>query len=1077
MRITKVLAIFFFLFSAYFVFAGTTGKIAGRVFDEDTGDPLPGANIIVVGTTMGAMGDMNGEYFIINIPPGKYTVKVTMMGYKAMVVENVRVSIDITTSQDFALPATIVDIGEEVTIIADRPVIQPDVAASLRNISSSQIEALPVTTVTEVIGLQAGITSALGIRGGSSDEALFMVDGIALRDERNNQPITKIPLSAVKEISVQTGGFNAEYHNVRSGVVNIVAKEGDPKYYSGTITIKYGPPASKHFGISPYDPNSFWLRPYLDPDVSWTGTSGETYDDLNSNGDWDEEEPFVDYNGDGEWTGWDKYTQRQYPPFDGWNAVSNRTLQDDDPTNDLTPEAAQRIYLWEKRKEGHITKPDYNVDLGFGGPVPVISERLGNLRFYTSFRKEQNMYLIPLSRDALTDRSWMTKLTSDITPSMKLTVLGLYGETYAAAFSRSGGTSYMEDTWDVASTIDRAGHTITWRLFTNDYWCPTSRYYNAVSAKLTHVLNPSTFYEVLLKRVGKKYHTLPGRHRDRTKKYEIFEGYFVDEAPFGFDEDPVWGIDGMGMGGSVSTSRDTSEIITTTAKFDFVSQINHNNQIKTGLEFVYDDFDMKFGMVNLVLPEGNTWTSIERKPYRGSIYLQDKIEYKGFISTIGLNMEYSNPNGNWYVVDIYDRGLYSSDYKSEDEPNINMKKAKSTITLSPRLAVSHPITQNSKLYFNYGHFRQMPTSERLYRVQRDVTNKIDYIGDPTLPLAKTVAYELGYDQALFNIYLLHLAAYYKDISDQEDWTRYISWDGKVNYRTLTSNSYEDIRGFEIDLTKMRGRWMTGNVNYEYRVGTSGYFGLKEYNENPVDQRNYLRQNPYQEKPLPRPRIKSNIDFHTPPDFGPKLAGQRPLGGWHLNFIARWTAGSWFTWNPNNIAGIEYNVQWKDYHNVDLKMSKTFPYGNVKLTFFMDVNNLFNVKDFSGESFYDSHDYDYYMESLHLPASIGDELGYGNIPGDDRPGDGRKTGVDYVPVEWKPSISNVTNPNSRVIYYDASTEKYMQYVGDVWVEVESKRIDEILDNKAYIDMPNQTYFTFLNPRDFFFGINVTFDLKF
>jgi len=591
-------------------------------------------------------------------------------------------------------------------------------------------------------------------------------------------------------------------------------------------------------------------------------------------------------------------------------------------------------------------------------------------------------------------------------------------------------------------------------------------------------LSSSTFYELQLKRIGKRYLTGPPRDRDTTKRYEPVPGYVVDEAPIGFYADYLFGIDGMAMGGPIATARDSSRFTTITAKFDLISQINHNNQIKTGLELAFDNFDMRFGMVNKPLPEGNTWTEFEQSPYRIIHYLQDKLEFQGFISTLGLVTEYSDPNGYWYSVDEMEKGFYNRDFFSQNytpaiEDTIPTEKAKARLNFSPRLAVSHPITENSKLYFNYGHYRQMPTSDRLYRVQRALNNKVDYFGDPTIPLAKTVSYELGYDHALFKDLLFHLAAYYKDISNQQDWTRYISFDGKVNYWKLTSNSYEDIRGLEIDLTKLWGKWFTGNINYEYRVNTSGYFGVGEYYENPAEQREYLRINPYQTKPIPRPRFKAYLDFHTPTDLGPDLAGIRPLGGWLLNFVARWTTGSWFTWNPNNIRGIQYNVQWKDYYNVNLKVSKTLRLGSVDLKFFMDIYNLLNTKYFSGASFIDSYDYNYYMKSLHLTESIADPLRYENISGNDSPGDYRPDNVDYQPIEWISDVSSLTDPNERAIYYDASTEKYMQYSNDEWAEVASSRIQKILDTKAYIDMPNHTFFTFLNPRNIFFGFTINY----
>ena len=401
------------------------------------------------------------------------------------------------------------------------------------------------------------------------------------------------------------------------------------------------------------------------------------------------------------------------------------------------------------------------------------------------------------------------------------------------------------------------------------------------------------------------------------------------------------------------------------------------------------------------------------------------------------------------------------------------QKIKPRVMVSPRIAISHPITENSKLYFNYGHYREVPTSERLYRVQRDLRDKMDFVGDPTIHLAKTVAYELGFDQAISNSYLFHLAAYYKDITDEEFWVRYISADGKVNYRKITSNAYEDIRGFEADLRKMTGRWFTGDINYEYRVGTSGYFGTALYYQNPADQREYLRRNPVQYKPRPQPRFKAYLDFHTPFDFGRTIIGQKPLGGWNLNLIARWTAGAWFTWDPNNIPGIEYNVQWKNYKNFDIKLSKTFPLKSFDLKLFMDVYNLFNIKRFSGLSFTDSHDYNFYMQSLHLSNSVGNKLGYGNIPGKDKPGDYRNDGVDYQPMEWIENVTKVSEPNPRVIYYDASAKKYMQYANNSWQVVNDKTINDILDKKAYIDMPNQTFYTFLNPRSIFFGLTVSY----
>ena len=101
-------------------FAGTSGKIVGMVIDEETGQPLIGANIILKGTSMGAAADITGRYMILNVPPGRYILIVRMIGYGTVEYENLRVSIDLTTSVDFSLTTRAVA-GEVVTVIGKTP--------------------------------------------------------------------------------------------------------------------------------------------------------------------------------------------------------------------------------------------------------------------------------------------------------------------------------------------------------------------------------------------------------------------------------------------------------------------------------------------------------------------------------------------------------------------------------------------------------------------------------------------------------------------------------------------------------------------------------------------------------------------------------------------------------------------------------------------------------------------------------------------------------------------------------------------------------------------------------------------
>jgi len=1033
--------------------AATTGKISGTVTDQATGDPLMGANIIVDEAQMGAAADMNGNFIIANIPPGTYTVRVSMIGYATQVIKELRVEIDLTTKLNVDLNVESI-MGEVVEVVAQKKVIKKDVAGSQKSVSAEEIQNLPVSDVGDVLGMKAGINSALEIRGSSNTEILFAVDGISMRDSRTNAPEMVLPLSAMQEVSVQTGGLSAQYGNVRSGVVNVVSKEGAKDAYSGTFTIRYSPAQKKHFGDNAFNPDSYWLKPYVDDEVCWDGTQNGV---------------------------WDRYEQSQNQYFEGWNAFSQNTMSDDDPNNDLTPAAAKRLFEYQYRKDGEIDAPDQTIDVGFGGPVPIVSEMLGNLRFYLSHRNTQSMYLYSLTTDGKYDNATMLKLTSDLPSNMKLTIQGIYSESEGTSSSRSGSSSFFTSVWGAASVMDRTGFTVPWRLYTDTYYCPSETYNSVISAKLNKVIDSGSYFTLMAKRTAKKYHTTHGSYRDTSATYDIFPGdgeYLVDEAPFGFWPVPVSSVEGgIIMGGAVSTSRDFSEFQTYEVKFDYTNQLNFRHQLKTGLLFHYDNFNIDFGSENLFLPGGNYWTQFERTPYRFTSYIEDKIEYEGFITTLGLVPEMVVFNGDWYDYSTYETAFLSGDFEDVDEKQFLTKKVDPQFYLSPRLAISHPITENSKLFFNYGHYMEMPDAQNQYRVRRDYINKLNYIGDPTLPLTRTISYEIGYDQAILNTYLLHLSLYYKSIDNETAWTDYSSIDGKVSYSKLTSDHYEDIRGFEVELEKNYGDWITGVMNYEYRVNSSGYFGISEFYENPSDQNSYNRNNPYQQYWYPaRHNFKAYVDFHTPINFGPRMAGQNILGGWHAAFISDLVAGRKITWNPNSIAGMQYNLPQVNYVNMNLKIAKTFKFDRFSVKLFADVYNLLNTKRFSYESFVNIHDYNDYMYSLHLRKKDYDKAGYNGIVGEDKYGTYRNEDIDFQPMEYVTSVDNVNDPSERAIYYDGTLKDYYQYADGTWSKVSGSKIDKIIDDKAYIDMPNQTFNTFLSPRDVFIGLTLSFDFK-
>jgi len=378
----------------------------------------------------------------------------------------------------------------------------------------------------------------------------------------------------------------------------------------------------------------------------------------------------------------------------------------------------------------------------------------------------------------------------------------------------------------------------------------------------------------------------------------------------------------------------------------------------------------------------------------------------------------------------------------------------------------------------------MPDPMNLFLIRRYTeSNQVVSIADPGAPFPKTVAYELGYEHSLFDEYLVRVSAYYKDVTNETKTVSYYGRNSNVQYSRYTSNQYRDIRGFEVQINKNRGNWVQGFINFTYDVRTTGYFGLGSYFESAVDQRAYERSNVYQEKPIPQPYARANIDFFTPSNYGPEVGGLSLLGDWRLNLIGSWSSGRYATWaGGGSIPGLEYNVQWEDYWNVDMRLSKNFRVGPANVQFFVDVSNLFNFRYFPGTyGFFGNYDYDNYMKSLHMPdfpEQFRSLISYVNVPGEDRPGAVRKEGVTYQPivaVKLLTDLDKAENQHARPFYYVAENGQYYQFVNGQRQAVDPGKLEQVLDDKAYIDMPNQEAFTFLNPRNIFYGIRFSIEL--
>jgi hypothetical protein len=1109
-------AVFFFVVQK--TEAAVTGKIAGVVLDARTGEPLPGANVIVEGTDRGAACDIDGYYYIIRLEPGTYNVQARMMGYTTITKTNVRVVSGHTTPLDFALNTAVVA-GEGVVVAAEREVVKMDLASSSFAADKRDIEAVPlVSDVKQYFNLQAGIVG-WSVRGGSKGETKLLADGLLLVDQRANEPIMMPNLSEIKEVRVEKGGFTAEYANVRSGVINVITREGSPDKYEGSLEFRYTPGYQKHSGKSIFDPENyhnavyFWnkldtgyLNPILDTAGNITGYEDTIvkYDSVCWKGSREvwayPTSPFYDTA---------KYNN--YPEFNGWiNAIRRDTAF-------TTPEMQRDRLLWMRRiniprtdsllliynggdsiyapiyendtlligyekvaydfsdqdRTGEYgNKPDWTLDAGFGGPVPVIGSYLGDMTFFVSHRDHNEMFAIPDSRDYYEERMTSLKLTSrfgDFKVNLKgaysvINSLSPYGEghMWQGDYSQGKiGQVYLRggsDMLDPINDYDKIWHGSNKlnldQLYKANALTPFDVNSKMYGLTLQHAFSENTFYDVHLTYIRRDYdarfnYDVPTRMMGDTVVLWFADSvgenkYAVDDVPFGWADPRYEDNYGADAGGEVEFGYshqcgtwNTSWSETYSTSFDMSSQLNKYNMVKFGLSFQYDELHEYY-----ITNEGWFWldpgvdptedqsigyyVNYDAYPILAGAYIQDKIEFEGMFANIGIRFDYADPRTEWPRRETKE-DLYSLFYSSFLKDSLftlgPVEEVAADFQISPRLGISFPVLEKSKLFFNYGHFYSLPTNEDRYKIDWGANAEgIHILGNPRLEMERTVSYEVGLESSIASTYMARISGYYKDIKNEIGEVGYENMDGYVNYTTLENSGYGDTRGFEFEFRKDHGRFFTGWVIYDYMVETSGTVGVTQHYEDPFRESVETEADTEGDSPLPRPVFRALFTLKAPLDWGVFL------GGYNLSFLYSWRAGYYDTFNPFGEQWddiLENNIQFPSESYVDVSISKNISVGGIEANLFMEVHNVFDWGTLSSQGFDPSvpnnGDRNAYLQSLHL--DIYDETPFVTYDKVSGPGE---LGVepDHIGDLQSADKPYINNPNREFLYY--LDPRYVQF---------------------------------------------------
>ena len=215
------------------------GSLVGKISDVTTGDPLPGANIILMQTLMGASSDLEGNFSVNRIPIGNYQVKATMMGYKSKVIP-VAINPGEKANIDFKLEETVIESPTLIVTASKKAQSYQDVPNSVSIISLKEIERRNKTYLNEVLEYTPGVYMMEGdvnIRGssgfslGAGSRVLLLVDGIPMMPgDSGDIKWDIIPLSQIERVEIVKGAGSALYgSHALGGIINIITKEPTSK--------------------------------------------------------------------------------------------------------------------------------------------------------------------------------------------------------------------------------------------------------------------------------------------------------------------------------------------------------------------------------------------------------------------------------------------------------------------------------------------------------------------------------------------------------------------------------------------------------------------------------------------------------------------------------------------------------------------------------------------------------------------------------------------------------------------------------------------------------------------------------
>jgi hypothetical protein len=811
------------------VFAAN-GKIVGTVRDAATKDVVPGANVLVVGTTLGGAADAQGRYYILNVPPGTYSLQASAVGFGKLKIERITVSLDQTLEMNINLQGEAVQLGEMV-ISAERKVVDKNQTSTKTTVTSEELQSIPTVSALEILNTTPGAYKGF-VRGGKINETKTIVEGVDVSDqlysvsaEQTNLGILQasvkltrnessklssqstVNFSAVEQFSLTTGATGAENASATAGTINYALKEG-----SGSINGSVQARVSQFNGLTYNGPNVYAADVIYFNDK--TSTNGRL-----------------------------KAYRQQRDSLIGLSRVVPTALIN----NIFADSTRSGKYVYTPGRYNNQEKPLMDIEASIGGNVT------DEWRFFLTGRYFDSHGRFPNERNREADMTLKTSYA--LTNAIKLNVFGI---------------------------VNDRGKLFGWK---NTAYNDFGRYFlegipkndgldYVASAKVTHVLSPSTFYEVQVSQTYRnnrygytdengdgycdlneggdfiamdnaadvaKYISSPAD--GTTNPYYLGKFFRVGNEASQSQLPPPFGVGNV----QVDFTRpqfyyENTVAIARTVRGDITSQVDFHNQLKAGFSFRFHEIskiernsslgaDASDARLRLLVENWKFY------PTELSGYLSDRMEYGGLVINLGLRVDRYDPHAkdyaNYYNLFVPDTVLVDGGRYRENLPYRGGNDIDAKWFFSPRVGVSHPISENAAMFFSYSRQAIPPPFARLYSAYNIVfgaPGSFPNFQSLNQDLTKSSNYELGVQWEFMPArFGLNFTAYMRDVENYSPAAVTLQLAAGQNVLWFTGQ-YADSRGVEVSLQALKQSYfdflsVNGRVSYAYTyVKASGWVG-------------------------------------------------------------------------------------------------------------------------------------------------------------------------------------------------------------------------------------------------------------